>query len=213
MSKRNFFSLAEKVKIINYAGENPHLSSRKLAEKFSCGSKKLTDWKCCENSSLKKKERSEEFQDINNAEWHWFCMAREALIPVSGPMIQEEALQIALKLNVTGFTGSNGWLEKRKTRHNVKQFSVTGEDGEVNAETLESWTERLPEIVKGYELKDIWNADETGLFCRALPDKSLSVKKRRCKGGKYAKQRITVLHYLLSMPWVRKNLPSLLEEA
>ena len=45
-------------------------------------------------------------------------MAREALIPVSGPMIQEEALQIALKLNVTGFTASNRWLEKWKTRHN-----------------------------------------------------------------------------------------------
>ena len=106
-------------------------------------------------------------------------MAREVLIPVSGPMIQEEALQIALKLNVTGFTASNGWLEKWKTRHNVKQFSVAGEDGEVNAETLESWAERLPEIVKGYELKDIWNADETGLFWHALPDKSLSVKKGR----------------------------------
>ena len=85
-------------------------------------------------------------------------MSREALIPVSDSMIQEEALQIALKLNVTGFTASNGWLEKWKTRHNVKQFSVAGEDGEVNAETLESWAERFPEIVKGYELKDIWNA-------------------------------------------------------
>ena len=103
-------------------------------------------------------------------------------------------MQIALKLNVTGFTASNGWLEKWKTRHNVKQFSVAGEDGKVNAETLESWAERSPEIVKGYELKDIWNADETELFWRALPDKSLSVKKDRCKGGKYAKQRITVLH-------------------
>ena len=65
MSKRNFFSLAEKVKIINYADENPHLSSRKLAEEFSCGrtciqtlikqkEDILIDWKCCENSSLKK---------------------------------------------------------------------------------------------------------------------------------------------------------------
>ena len=77
-------------------------------------------------------------------------MAREPLIHVSGPIIQEEVLQIALKLNVTGFTSSNGWLEKWKTRHNVKQFSVAGEDGEVNAETLESWAERSPEIVKGY---------------------------------------------------------------
>ena len=35
--------------------------------------------------------------------------------------------------------------------------------------------------MKGYELKDIWNADKTGLFWRALPDKL------------HAKQRITVL--------------------
>ena len=149
MSKRIFFSLAEKVKIINYAEENPQLSSREFAGKFGCDrtciqtlikqkEDILTDWKCCENSSLKRKGRSEEFQDINNGVWRWFCMAREALIPVSGPMIQEEALQIALKLNVTRFTASKGWLEKWKTRHNVKQLSVAGEDGEVNAETLES---------------------------------------------------------------------------
>ena len=43
------------------------------------------------------------------------------------------------------------------------------------------------------ELKDIWNADETGHFWRALLDTSLSVKKGRCKGGKYAKQQKTVL--------------------
>ena len=66
MSKRKFFSLAEKVKIINYAEENLHLSSRKLVDEFGCGrtciqplikQKKdiLTDWKCCENSSLKRK--------------------------------------------------------------------------------------------------------------------------------------------------------------
>ena len=66
----------------------------------------LSDWKCRENSFLKK-GRSEEFQDVNNAVWCWFYMAWEALMPVSDPMIQEEVLQIALKLDVTGFT--NGW--------------------------------------------------------------------------------------------------------
>ena len=98
MSKRKFFSLAEKVKTINYAKENPRLSSKKLAEEFGCDrtciqtlikqkEDILTDWKCYENSSLKKKGRSEEIQDISNAVWRWICMAREALIPVSGPMI------------------------------------------------------------------------------------------------------------------------------
>ena len=172
MSKRNFFSLAEKVKIINYAEENPHLSSRKLAEEFGCGrpciqtlikqkEDILTDWKCCENSSLKKKGRSEQFQDINNAVWLWFCMAKEALIPVSGPMIQEEALQIALKLNVTGFTASNGWLEKWKTRHNVKQFSVAGEDIE------------RPELKIRSSQAALSIADDLNNFCETLGDAEL----------------------------------------
>ena len=47
--------------------------------------------------------------------------------------------------------------------------------------------------MKCYELKDICNVDETGLFWCALPEKSLSVKKGRCKCGKYVTQRITVL--------------------
>ena len=87
--------------------------------------------------SRKKKGRSEEFQDINSAVWRCFYKARKALsLSVSGPMIQEDALQIALKLNVTGFTALKRWLEKRKTRYNVKQFSVAAEDGEVNAKTV-----------------------------------------------------------------------------
>ena len=103
----------------------------------------------------------------------------------------------------------DGWRSAKPD--NVKQFSVAGEDGELNAETLESWAERLPEIVWRTMNWKIWNADETGLFWHALPDKSLSVKKGRCKGGKYAKQWITVL--LIVNPLGEKELPSLLEEA
>ena len=84
----------------------------------------MTDWKWSENYSLKKKGKSGEYQDINNAVWRYFCMTREAIVPVSGPMIQEKALQIASKLNVAEFTASNGWLEKWKNRHNVKLFIV-----------------------------------------------------------------------------------------
>ena len=39
----------------------------------------------------------------------------------------------------------DGWRSAKPD--NVKQCSVAGEDGELNAETLESWAERLPEIV------------------------------------------------------------------
>ena len=40
--------------------------------------------------------------------------------------------------------------------------------------------------------EDVWNQDETGCFYRALPEKTLAEKKKECKGGKKAKQRITI---------------------
>ena len=86
---------------------------------------------------------------------------------------------------MVNFNASNGWLQKWKNRHNICDFRISGEDGgDASAGTLKSWAERLPVLVKGYELKDVLNADETGLYWRALPGKSLSVKGKKCKGGK-----------------------------
>lgn len=67
MSKRKFFSLAEKLKIIDYANEKPNLSSTKLTVESVCRrtciqtltkQKKiiLNDWNCHENLCLTKKE-------------------------------------------------------------------------------------------------------------------------------------------------------------
>ena len=64
--------------------------------------------------------------------------------------------KIPLKLVVAGFTASNVWLKNWKARRKSK----------LNSES---------EILKGYELKDIWNVDEAGLVWRELPDKMLSV--------------------------------------
>jgi hypothetical protein len=47
--------------------------------------------------------------------------------------------------------------------------------------------------VTGYEPQNIFNADETDLFYRALPDKTFSYKGESCSGGKIVKERLTVL--------------------
>ena len=41
---------------------------------------------------------------------------------------------------------------------------VCGESGDVSGDTIESWLERLPELVDGYQKENIWNMDETGVF-------------------------------------------------
>lgn len=63
----------------------------------------------------------------------------------------EKAKEIANKLGVPNFKGSRGWLDKWKKRFNVKQLKISGESGDVEGATVDSWKERLPEIVQGYE--------------------------------------------------------------
>ena len=48
--------------------------------------------------------------------------------------------------------------------------------------TIQSWIERLPEQTSGYELRNIWNMDQQSVFFKALPEKSLVEKSRRCNG-------------------------------
>ena len=58
--------------------------------------------------------------------------------------------------------------------------------------TVSSWKERLPEIVRGYDKKNIYNLDETGCFWRALPERGFVEKGKRCNGGKKHKLRLTI---------------------
>ncbi|CAF1689440.1 unnamed protein product, partial [Adineta ricciae] len=91
------------------------------------------------------------------------------------------------------FKASNGWLEKFRARHAISFRLISGESASVDHSTVKEWTKRLLTIIEGFDKNDIFNADETGLFYRALPDRSLVLKKEECKGGKKSKERLTIL--------------------
>ena len=52
---------------------------------------------------------------------------------------------------------------------------------------------RLPTLLSNYELKDIYNGEESGLFYECLPNKTYQLKSEKCSGGKLSKIRITGL--------------------
>ena len=86
-----------------------------------------------------------------------------------GPQLSTKAKEIAARLGVPNFEGTNGWLEKWKRRYNVRKVTVSGESGDVSGVTVSAWKVRLPEILRGYDKKNVYNLDETGCFWKALP--------------------------------------------
>lgn len=62
-----------------------------------------------------------------------------------------------------------GW----KLSYGIREKRIAGEADDVPEMTISLWIERLPELIKGYKLKDILNMDELGLFFKALPKKGL----------------------------------------
>ena len=178
MSTRNDLSLARKVEVIEYRKKNPTLGSRKIAEVFKCGRTQiqniikeaiLNEYEAFAPAS-RKRHRGGEFEDINEAVYTWYSLARQRSVPVTGPMLQEEACIIAEKMGHHQFRASNGWLGSFKKRHSIRQFTVSGEAADVSDETVEAWHERLNSIMIGYKAENVWNEDETGCFYRALPD-------------------------------------------
>ena len=145
------------------------------------------------NSSWKKLKKSDN-KDLDEAVFTWFKNVRSNNIPVNGIIIKEKALSLAKSLELTDFQASDGWLDKWKQRHDVTFKAVSGEGNAVTPEMTASWNETcLPTILSKYELKDIYNADEFGLFYQALPDNSLHYKGEHCNGGKHSKVRLTGL--------------------
>ena len=124
----------------------------------------------------------------------WFKQQRSYNVPVSGPLLMVKAEEFAKKLKDEDFVCSSGWIDRFKSRHNITFGKVSGEASSVNTETTQEWiTTVWPNVREGYADCDIFNADETGIFYRLTPDKTLKFKGEKCVGGKLSKERITVL--------------------
>ena len=85
-------------------------------------------------------------------------------------------------------SGSVNWI--------LVMTCATDESSYVSELTVGSWMERLRELCKGYQLKDIWNMDKSGCFFKALPTKGFVWKGKKCKVEQKSNQRMTVAFFV-----------------
>jgi hypothetical protein len=107
-------------------------------------------------------------------------------------LILEEArtIRAAQGLTEKELRLSNGWLHKFKTRHSIRQFTLHGEADSVDRSELAVNRIELKELIGQYSPQDVFNFDESALFYRLPPNKTLATVKRN--GKKSEKDRITV---------------------
>ena len=204
-------TLDEKIKILDEVKKRK-LSCRAIAEEFKIGktqaanvvkneAKFREEYANFQGKGFKhiKRENHQKFKPINDIHYSWFKKCESSGIYVNGPLLKEEAMNIKQSLNLPeldGFKASEGWLDQWKLSHGIKEKQISGESLDVSQTTLESWMERIKELRKGYDQRDILNMDESGCFFKALPAKALAQKGKKTKGGKKSKQRITVAFFV-----------------
>ncbi|CAM4833635.1 unnamed protein product [Rotaria magnacalcarata] len=205
MSHRKALTLEEKVALIKDNQNGHGLSVRQLADNYKISKisaanirrrseEFLADYSSNSNKGIKRKLKDENRQKIDEIVFEWFAQQRAKQIPFSDPILQEKARQVAEQLGYTTetFKASNGWLEKFRSRHAISFRTINGESASVDDSAVEEWVQRLSTKLDGFNENDVFNADETGLFYRATPDRSLVLSKEECKGGKKSKERLTV---------------------
>lgn len=135
---------------------------------------------------------------LDTALYLWFAQKRSEGIPLSGPIVAEKALLFNAKLNGdASFKASNGWLEKFKNRHGIRELNIEGEKlSAASIETVDVYKVKLQKMIDemGLTRDQVYNGDETGLNYKALPTKTLaSISEKYAPGFKMQKQRVTAM--------------------
>lgn len=136
----------------------------------------------------------------------WIETQNQRNCPVNLGLIQSKALSLYSEetKNVANtstskeevFTASRGWFQRFKARYGFHNIKMTGEAASSDTNAAQEFIPKLEQIIEdgGYTPKQIFNADETGLFWKRMPARTYIAKEERTAPGfKAAKDRVTVL--------------------
>lgn len=134
--------------------------------------------------------------DIDEAVWTWYKQQRAAGVPIRGIELQTAAERFATRFQNQDFKASTGWLFRFRNRHGIANRSICGELLSADHEAVQPYKDKLQKIINDNELEpwQIYNADETGLFWKAMPKNTQSSKKEtHTPGHKINKMRLSAL--------------------
>lgn len=115
-------------------------------------------------------------------------------IPINGTMLKKKAMEICIRLDITGFSTSDGSIDSFIKRQDFAYRLVKGESANVDQVTVADWKrDELSSPVENYTLQNILNVNEISLVFNLLPGNIYIVNKESCDGRKLSKECLSVL--------------------
>uniref|UniRef100_A0A8C4TJD3 Jerky protein homolog-like n=1 Tax=Erpetoichthys calabaricus TaxID=27687 RepID=A0A8C4TJD3_ERPCA len=207
--KRVVLSIATKLQIVERAEKGESIA--KLSSEFNIVNQTVRDivrkkdelYKFVTSSdtfngtSACKTTKGSKFDDLDRAVFEWFKQKRAEGCPVSGPLLLEKAKWFHCEMKIPEpFAVSQGWLQCFKSRHGIRQLDIQGEKISGDSDATALYVTEFKRLVEAHDHSpdQLYNADETGLYWKALPSKTLvSKEEKSAPGHKSSKERITVL--------------------
>ncbi|CAG5054268.1 unnamed protein product [Parnassius apollo] len=206
--KHKTLTIKEKCDILDRLNRNESFSS--LASEYGVGRSTIYDIKKKKHEKIKqfvsttdcgpgKRQtlKKAEHPEVEEALYMWFLQERNRHAPISGPMLAMKAKYFYKEIiKKDDFLASRGWLERFKSCHGIRLMTITGEKLSNDATCIESFKLRFLQKVKDLNVNpsQVYNADESGLFLRVLPNKTfVSYDEKSVPGRKVSKERVTIL--------------------
>lgn len=129
---------------------------------------------------------------MDNAVYTWFLQVRTQNIPVSGELLLVKATQFAKMIDVcVSFKATADWLQNFRARC-CKDCYREG-SGDAPGRCYKLKKKEVKKVHEAYKPSNLFNGDETALFCELVPQGTLVVKGDQCKGENRSKVWLTVL--------------------
>lgn len=207
--KQNRLSLKQKVDILKKLDEGTN--GNRLAVDFGVSKSAISQIKKQKKriseevsnayqESKKKTLHKPEYQELDAKIYEWFLKQRERNCPVNGTLFKAKAKDLFKKLYPnkmeSDFAASDGWFRNFKRRHGLRFLKVCGE-------ILSSDTSSITPFIHQFRAKrnemglldsQIYNADESGLYYKIIPDKTyVAAETKSAPGRKIKKERFTFM--------------------
>lgn len=197
--KRKSITLATKVKILE---SSKTMNTVDICQKYEISPSSLSRIKSNSKSILESSEKMDNnvkrirsegnLEEITNFILYLINKCNEVHIPICDSLIREWALTKAKELKFVDFKASNGWLNGLKKRNSINLKTISGESASSDYYSAIKYQQNFKSKIIEYGEENIYNLDETCLFWRQLPSKTIT-SKQKISGIKASKNRVTIL--------------------